>query len=271
MIVLTGAYQGVYFYYGACPGMLQAGDGLSSVVALSNISGTIVETYSRACPSMFLAGDAFGNTTVCNVNGTPLSPNASLYDNPYMYTARRYDSETSLYYYRARIYSPTLGRFLQPDPIGYTAGMNMYAYCGNNPISWVDPWGLEAKGLPEREELIGAELFLKDIEFAVTKVGSGIGVILFGIEGGITWVVEKSLKPLGELGGMGDIYIGPTPYNPEILIPAEKIGQVADFIDYTAGDWLQRHTDESFDLMKYYGTEFRNVNYREAWRKKNGF
>ncbi|WP_418202202.1 RHS repeat-associated core domain-containing protein [Anaerohalosphaera lusitana] len=42
--------------------------------------------------------------------------------NPYMYTGRRYDPETGLYYYRARMYSPTLGRFLQPDLIGYADG-----------------------------------------------------------------------------------------------------------------------------------------------------
>ena len=61
-----------------------------------------------------------------------------------MFTGRRLDDETGLYYYRARYYSPETGRFIQPDPIGYGDGFNMYAYCKNNPINWIDPWGLDA-------------------------------------------------------------------------------------------------------------------------------
>ncbi|MFM0729988.1 RHS repeat-associated core domain-containing protein [Paraburkholderia sediminicola] len=44
-----------------------------------------------------------------------------------------------LYYYKARMYSPALGRFLQTDPIGTTDDLNRYAYVGNNPINFTDP------------------------------------------------------------------------------------------------------------------------------------
>jgi hypothetical protein len=50
-----------------------------------------------------------------------------------------------MYHYKARIYSPTLGRFLQADPIGYGDGMNMYAYVGGDPVNRVDPLGLKKK------------------------------------------------------------------------------------------------------------------------------
>ena len=106
-------------------------DGLGSVVAISDVNAVVVETYSY---------DVFGEVTINDPNGATRS--ASDYDNPYYFTGRRLDEETGLYYYRARMYKPEIGRFLQPDPIGYAAGMNIYTYCGNNPTNWIDPSGL---------------------------------------------------------------------------------------------------------------------------------
>jgi len=100
-------------------------DGLGSVVALSDEDGDTVQVYEY---------DVYGNVAASDPNHT----------NPFMFTGRRMDSETGLYFYRARYYNPALGRFLQTDPIGHGDGMNMYAYCGNNPIGSVDHYGLAA-------------------------------------------------------------------------------------------------------------------------------
>ena len=85
--------------------------------------------------------------------------------NPYTYTAREYDPETGLYYYRARYYDAAAGRFLQEDPFGFGAGVNFYAYVNNNPINLIDPMGLLTIGGEEGNfllrffETIGGEPF----------------------------------------------------------------------------------------------------------------
>ncbi|MGE4287010.1 MAG: RHS repeat-associated core domain-containing protein, partial [Phycisphaerae bacterium] len=78
--------------------------------------------------------DAYGNVSIDDTDNR-------YNGNRYMFTGRRYDEESGLYYYRARMYNPGLGRFLQSDPMGYIDTVNPYAYCANNLVNFVDPGG----------------------------------------------------------------------------------------------------------------------------------
>ena len=62
-------------------------------------------------------------------------------DTPFQFTGRENDGASNLYYYRARYYSPAIGRFVSQDPMGFGGGLNFYAYAGGNPISETDPNG----------------------------------------------------------------------------------------------------------------------------------
>ena len=99
-------------------------DGLGSITSLSDSSGVTAATYQY---------DPYGNA----LGGT------GSITNPFRFTGREYDSlETGLYYYRARYYDPSVGRFLSEDPVEFKSGINFYRYVDDNPINATDPSGL---------------------------------------------------------------------------------------------------------------------------------
>ena len=103
-----------------------------SIIALTDSYGAIQERYAYS---------AYGELTIANASGTTLSTSAV--NNRNTYTGREWDSTIAQYYYRARMYDATLGRFCSRDPIGFEGSKwNLYEYGKNNPSIALDPGGL---------------------------------------------------------------------------------------------------------------------------------
>jgi RHS repeat-associated protein len=146
--VLAGAdevadYNGVG---GAALILTVRGTGGLPVAAITPAAGTTAESIE------YYHHDVLGTTFTSTKAGVS-GPNATyLYSDfgtpnagpgvAYRFAGYRLDAATGYYYVRARYYSPALGRFLEPDPIGTTGGANIYAYVGNDPLNGIDPLGL---------------------------------------------------------------------------------------------------------------------------------
>ena len=119
------------------------------------IGGMIARKTGSQTP-VYLMKDVHGDTTALLQNDSQvgtyeydeygnLNGSTGAADNPYRYCGEYFDEETGFIYLRNRYYDPKIGRFTSEDPA--KSGSNWYVYCENNPVKFVDPWGLWAIAL----------------------------------------------------------------------------------------------------------------------------
>jgi RHS repeat-associated protein len=101
----------------------------------------IVANHQGSIISMADASGASFATNAYDAYGVPNSTNLGRFQ----YTGQAWLAELGLYYYKARLYAPSLGRFLQTDPIGYDDEVNLYTYVRNDPVANIDSTGRETR------------------------------------------------------------------------------------------------------------------------------
>jgi RHS repeat-associated protein len=142
-------------------------DGLNSTLFLTDDDGGRVQQYTY---------DAFGRIVLQSGSST----------NAYTYTGREWDGASGLYYYRARYYDPTTGRFISEDPLGSLNGTNLYPYADDNPINFVDPHGefiqyLIGAGTSVATGYIIAKLTGSCYSWKDALIDAGVGALGVGI------------------------------------------------------------------------------------------
>ncbi len=132
----------IYYTYDVDGSLLSMNYNGDEYFYIKNLQGDIIEIVDASGNTVArYRYDAWGNIVHLWDSGIGI---ANI--NPYRYRGYRLDLETGLYYLNSRYYDPSIGRFISADSINYLdpsseQGLNLYAYCGNNPVMYSDPSG----------------------------------------------------------------------------------------------------------------------------------
>jgi RHS repeat-associated protein len=135
--------------------------------------------YSDHQGSIVATANSAGTSTATLSYGPYGEPNATT-GVRFRYTGQQLLGPLNLYYYKARMYSPAIGRFLQTDPIGYKDDLNLYAYVGNNPFNRNDPLGLSAAQAKMLSGGLGSQIASFGLGFTPAGVGLDVATLITG-------------------------------------------------------------------------------------------
>ena len=207
--LLNGGIDEVFARHDAGGSWSPLRDVLGSYISLSDSAGTLTGEYAYEP-----FGDFAANSTANSTNSTH-------------YTGRENDG-TGLQFNRARYYSPALQRFISEDPIGMRGGLNLYAYAGNNPLGFSDPFGTNpAVGVWEGAILGG------EIGSIGGPIGAGIGVVVGGVVGGVVTYYATDAISKSVFGPASC----PDPLNPPADWVRHPSGKPDTWIDPNGDTW----------------------------------
>ena len=162
------------------------GGNTGSYTYRKNLFGDITAIYQGSTCVAKYKYDAWGNCTVCNPDGTTNASDSFIGNiNPFRYRGYYWDKDLQLYYLQTRWYDPIIGRFISPDSVEYLdpesfGGLNLYAYCLNNPIMYVDPSGCIPEWLEWTLLGVGVALSLAAITVGGFVTGGLLSSVLIG-------------------------------------------------------------------------------------------
>jgi RHS repeat-associated protein len=171
---------------------------LGDVIGIYDTNGTKVGGY---------AYDAWGNCTITlNTNGIATR-------NPIRYRGYYYDQDTKLYYLNARYYCPDWRRFISPDDTGCldpenVNGLNLYAYCYNNPVNYTDSSG----HMPDWTKWLIGGLVIAGLAIATIATGGAAGgvagfILAGALKGAVIGAVSGALVS-GVISGISSAIAG---------------------------------------------------------------